>query len=224
MASGEGQKVTTDPQTLADPKTENPGLVTSDSLAAESVNEGGSFAATSDSRGPMAQPSYSSNAATTDVSNARILDSAPDAEARQASEAWNEAAILNANIDGKRDKDLGIGPTWNTPGPKTVNPDQREARYGTGNAAPAPGYVAYSSQVSDGDGAPKQVPKGEGLTEGGFNSEAPNASYNTNIGGGNDPGRRALGEIEEQNAGGSGPREGQISGMKQFGDLDETSA
>lgn len=45
-----------------------------------------------------------------------------------------------------------------------------------------------------------QKPKGKNLTEGGFSSDTPNASFGTKIGGGGDPGRVALGEFEKRNA------------------------
>ena len=187
-------QVTTDPETLNDPKNENPGMVTSDSLAAESIEEGGSFAANSDSRGPMAQPSYSTTTNTADISSATRLEPAPDAEARQASEEWSESAQLNAGQE--LGKDAGVGPTFNTP----------------------------SGGVSD---ATNQQPKGKNITEGGFDADAPNASYNTDIGGKDDPGRVALEGFEAENtpfAGGAGPREGQVSNDGQYDVLKDESA
>ena len=175
-------KVTTDPETYNDPQNENPGMVTSDSLAAESIQAGGSFAANSDARGPMDQPSYSTTTNTADVSNATRLDPAVDAEARQASEEWNENAQLNAGIG--LGKDAGRGPTWNIPSNST-NQGGDDARGG-------------------------DWPKGKDLNEGGFDSDAPNASYSTEIGTKKDPGREALKRFEEENApyaGGAGPRE-----------------
>ena len=178
-------------------------MVTSDSLAAESINEGGSFAANSDSRGPMSQPSYSTTTNTADISNATRLDPAPDAEARQASEEWNEAVQLNAGAG--LGKDAGQGPTWNTPG----------------------GVADATNQDA---GAPRgeDMPKGKNITEGGFDADAPNASYTAEIGTKKDPGRVALERFEEENtpfAGGAGPREGQISNDGQYDALKrDTSA
>ena len=89
-------------------------MVTSDSLAAESIQEGGSFGANSDARGRSAQPSYSTTTNTTDVSGATRLEPAPDAEARQASEEWSESSQLNAGAE--LGKESGVGPTYNTGG------------------------------------------------------------------------------------------------------------
>ena len=80
----------------AEPKNENPGVVTSDSLAGESIKSGGSFAANSDARGVMDQPSSSTNTNNTDMSGATTLDAAPNADARDAREAWSESLQLNA--------------------------------------------------------------------------------------------------------------------------------
>ncbi|KAF2169872.1 hypothetical protein M409DRAFT_20286 [Zasmidium cellare ATCC 36951] len=190
MASSHGQKVTTDPETLQNPKNENPGVVTSDSLAGESIQQGGSFAANSDARGPIGQPSYSTTTNTTDVSNATRLDPAPDAEARLASSEWSEAEQLNAG--SKLGKESGVGPTYN---------------------------ASVSSSTNQGDNF---APKGKNLQEGGFDSSAPNASFNSDVGGKKDPGRVALGQFEQENvpvAGGAGPRQSQIDGESSFDKL-----
>jgi hypothetical protein len=188
-------QVTKDPEALNNPKNENPGIVTSDSLAADSIQEGGSFAANSDARGPHPQPSHSTNTNTTDTSNATRLDAAPDAEARQASEEWSENAQLNAGnaLSGK-------GPTYNT-------------ATGSGDGAPT---------ATAGNTAPQ--PKGKNIQEGGFDSDAPNASYTTDIGGKDDPGRVALQRADVPVAGGAGPRESEISGDGQFDSLKDASA
>ena len=215
--------MTTDPETFNNPKNENPGMVTSDSLAAESIQEGGSFAANSDSRGPMDQPSYSTTANNMDTSNATRLAPAPDAEARLASEGWNETAQLNAG--SRLGKDAGIGPTYNIPsggGGAGLSGSTNQA-YGTGNGAPAPGYVSNPAS-SMGDNF---QPKGQNLTEGGFDSNAPNASFNTDIGGKNDPGRAALNEMQDSNvpfAGGAGPKQEQVTNDGQYDTLGETNA
>ncbi|KAF7195599.1 hypothetical protein HII31_03193 [Pseudocercospora fuligena] len=185
------------PATLNDPKNEAPGMVTSDSLAAESIQEGGSFAANSDSRGPMAQPSRSVNTNTTDTSNAIRLDPATDAAAREAEQGWGDQSQLNAG--SKLGKESGVGPTYNS--------------------------VAGATSPVD-EGATYQ-PKGQNLQEGGFDAGAPNASYTSEIGGKNDPGRVALNRAQEADVpsyGGAGPREGQISNDGQYDSLAETSA
>jgi hypothetical protein len=186
-------QVTTDPRSQNDPKNENPGVVTSDSLAAQSIREGGSFAANSDARGPMDQPSYSTNTNTTDTSNAVRLEPAVDAEARQASEEWNESAQLNATLSGK-------GPTYNT---------------ASGGS---------DSGVTSAAGNVEPKPKGQNLQEGGFDPNAPNASFNTDIGSKNDPGRAALDRIDVPVAGGAGPRQSNLTNDGQFDVLKDASA
>ncbi len=182
-------------------------MVTSDSLAAESIQEGGSFAANADNRGPMAQPSRSVNTNTTDTSNATRLAPAPDAEARQVSEEWNETAALNTGL-GSNSNQSGGGSAWYTSSDST-------------------GGVADQTNREQSTTGDSFKPKGQNITEGGFDSDAPNASFNTDIGGKDDPGRLGLNQIQEENtpfAGGAGPRETQISGSKQFGDLEETES
>ena len=142
----------------------------------------------------MAQPSYSTTTNTADISSATRLEPAPDAEARKASEEWSEAAQLNAGIG--LGKDAGRAPTWNTPSSGVAD---------TTNEAGAP--------------RGEDLPKGKNLTEGGFDADAPNASYSTAIGTKKDPGRVALQRFEEENtpySGGAGPREGRISNDGQF--------
>lgn len=165
-----------------DSKTENPGAVASDSLAAESISQGGSFASGASSRGPS---TFTNTASNDDIASANRLDPAPDAEARLASEEWSEASQLNAGRS--LGKEAGRGPTWNIP--KST------------------------------DGIEPPQPGGRGLKEGGFDSGAPNASFETGIGGKRDPGRVALGQMEERNeaaVGGAGPRQGGITNDGQF--------
>jgi len=141
----------------------------------------------------MSQPSYSTTTNTADISSATRLDPASDAEARKASEEWSEAAQLNAGAG--LGKDAGHGPTYNTPGGVSDTTDQAGAPRG------------------------EDLPKGKNLTEGGFDAEAPNASYSTAIGTKEDPGRVALQQFEQENvpfAGGAGPREGQVSSDGQY--------
>jgi len=77
----------------------------------------------------------------------------------------------------------------------------------TSNAGTAPGYV--NTQELGGK------PKGKNLTEGGFEGgSGRNASYGTDIGGKNDPGRVAVEAIVRENAkGGSEGRPRQEGGM-----------
>ncbi|KAF2154059.1 hypothetical protein K461DRAFT_277126 [Myriangium duriaei CBS 260.36] len=181
-----GTKVTSDPQSQI-PKVEGAGVVTSDSLAAESYNAGGGF-----SSAPGSQPSKSTNTNNTDISGATILDAAPDAEARQTAEGWNETAQLNAGRQLAQD-----------------------------NTAAAPRSDSHAAQG-------QFKPKGANLTEGGFDSDAPNASFNQAIGTKKDPARDALGGIlksDAQNAGDAGgPKDSQLSNDGQYDVLKDVEA
>ncbi|EGP92177.1 unnamed protein product [Zymoseptoria tritici ST99CH_1A5] len=197
----------TESRSEPEPKNENPGLVTSDSLAAESVQEGGTFAENSSSRIPSDQPSASSTANTTDTSNATRLDPAPDADARLTTEEWSEESQLNAGRSlGSQGSDGGS--TFETTG--------------------SSGRGSTFDTTRTSDELPQSKPKGQNLTEGGIDAGAPNASFTTDIGGKGDPGRVALGDIEASNtpyAGGVGERQTKITGDGQFDSLDrDTSA
>jgi len=75
---------------------------------------------------------------------------------------------------------------------------------------------------------PVSQPKGANLREGGFDPDAPNASFTTDIGSKKDPGRVALGVAQQKNlpvAGGDGgPRQVRITKDGQFDVLKDTSA
>ena len=147
--------------------------MTSDSLAGESAKSGGDFASNTNPS-VLAQPSRSSTAANTDISGATTLSAAPDAEARQAQEDWSETAQLNAGKGLKTG-----GKPYNT----TTGSGQ--------NVGAAPSYVAA-------DGPQHNTPHGKNLKEGGFDSDGPNASFNNDIGGKNDPGRIALDKMRKE--------------------------
>ncbi|EME48724.1 hypothetical protein DOTSEDRAFT_19237 [Dothistroma septosporum NZE10] len=219
MSYSNGQKVTTAPESYQSPKNENPGTVLSDSLAAESITSGGSLAANSDARGPSSQPSKSTTTNTTDTSNATRLDPAPDAEARQAQEGWDDQNQLNAA--GRIGNQQSSGNTYITSGGTLGG--SGVSRQTQGEDSAAPNYVENPAPSQGGT----LKPKGQNITEGGFDSSAPNASFTTDIGGKNDPGRDALRTFGEKNvpsSGGAGPREYEITNDGQFDTLGETSA
>jgi hypothetical protein len=97
-------KVPTDPAEAKKVKVENPGTVTSDSLAAESIEQGGDFAANSSSRGPSGPPSSSTTTNTTDASNATELPSARDHPSRPDgnSKADSDAVINEGRVPVKQ--------------------------------------------------------------------------------------------------------------------------
>jgi hypothetical protein len=136
------------------------------------------------------QPSASTTTNNTDTSGATTLQAAPDAEARQALENWNEEAQLNA---------------------------------GKGLASAPVTASSYSANKGATDS-----PHGKNITEGRFDGSAPNASFNGDIGGRNDPGRKALGDMQRnalQAAGDAGgPRQQGVTDDGQFDVLGDTSA
>jgi len=172
----------------------------------------------------MSQPSKSTTTNNRDTSSATTLDPAPDAEAREAREGWNESAQLNAGRGlGKAE---GRGPTYNTPGDDRAaaaryGDDGGNAEYntttgGSRNAGIAPtGGYAGSAELARGENEYK--PHGKNITEGGFDSSSPNASFNQEIGTDKDPGRFAERNLEARNAqstydSGTGSRQSGVTG------------
>jgi len=63
---------------------------------------------------------------------------------------------------------------------------------GSGNNSSSGGSSgSYASATGGQPSSENQKPKGANITEGGFDSSAPNASFNGDVGGKNDPGRLA---------------------------------
>ncbi|KAF2462182.1 hypothetical protein BDY21DRAFT_368292 [Lineolata rhizophorae] len=245
MASSYGTKVTSDPEARQNPVQEKPGVVDSDSLAAESMKGSGEFASNIEGAGNYKQPAGSNTTNAPDASAARVLDPAPDAETREAQTEWNESAQLNAGRG--LGKEAGRGPTYNTTGGSYSNggsvgggvggggqPTMSGGGVGSGvgsgvdfdrvAADPAPTYVGHERLVQQG-----QKPKGTNLHEGGFEGNEPNASFTTAIGTDQDPGRFAEQKFERENAE-SGPDAGytrdttKATEKTAYAALDETSA
>lgn len=210
-------QVTKDP--LAhDGKGEAPGTITSDSLAAESVNSGGDFGANNSKATPGGQPSQGTTTNTTDTSGATILQPSHDANSRA-----DDRPSPSDQLGGK---DVGRGPTYNTQSASTTSSDSTAVHDtttgGRSNAGIAPTYI-NAHELTD----QKEKPKGSNLTEGEFAGEA---KVITDIGGKKDPARLAeqkLAGINAQaggDAGGSGPRQTNIGNENQYQDLGDTSA
>jgi hypothetical protein len=136
--------------------------VTSDSLAAESLQGSGSFGEGNPKAAASKQPSASTTTNTTDTSNARKLDPAVDAEARDAASGWSEQRQLSAGSGLGLGKESGVGPTYNKVGGATG--------YGTSTEPPsanveeiAGGYAGAADKVREEEGAFKM--KGKNVTE-----------------------------------------------------------
>ncbi|KAH0287943.1 hypothetical protein M436DRAFT_72425 [Aureobasidium namibiae CBS 147.97] len=204
--SSQGTKVTNDPQGTSHPKVESAGTITSDSLAAESLSSNGSFGGAGSHAAASSQPSASTTTNNSDTSGARVLQAAPDAEARQALEGWNEEAQLNS-ARGIVGNGAGSGP------------------------AATSSYLARNTTAdssSGTSGAAAQHPHGKNITEGNIDASAPNASFTTDIGGKNDPGRQAVNDLArnaQQSAGDAGiPKDKGVSNDGQFDVLKDASA
>ncbi|KAI4206463.1 MAG: hypothetical protein LQ348_000963 [Seirophora lacunosa] len=127
---------------------------------------------------------------------------------------------------GSRDAQREVGGSGYTPSGMrggAAPPQQEEGNTGnddgeatTSKAATAPGYV--SSVASE----PAQTgkPHGKNITEGGFESDdAKNASFTSEIGSENDPGRAAEEQFQTTavgSAGGKGARQEEVTGDGQF--------
>lgn len=211
-------KVTSDPS--APTKTENPGTVTSDSLAGESISSGGSFAADSSARGVSKQPSSSTTTNTTDTSGATELPASTSAAVR------GEEVSGGAGGSGGTDYPAAFSAGSTTGGGYTGGNGERSDLSGNTGSTSSGGRQTGSSGSDTTSG-----PKGDNIQEGGFDSSAPNASFTTDIGGENDPGRAALQGMQKrdaQAAGGGvagGRSGGGVSGRQgQFDGVEETEA
>ena len=176
-----------------------------DSLAGESILEGGSFGANADARGPMDQKAAGLTANTTDTSGATRLDPAVDAEARAASEEWSESASLSAGRNLSSETTTGTA---------------------TSHLVSGADIADTTNQASTGAAIPPSVaggPKGKNVTEGGFDGNEREAKFDVEPGSKEDVGRHAF-QPDVGVAGGEGPRQGQVSGDGQFDGLRDAQA
>ena len=179
----------------APPIQEGPGAIAKDSLAAESS----AFPDDATSSVPGSRSTFNN----TNTSGATTLPPARDATSRLSpSQRDNTAAVSGQKYpDAVGQPDLGDsktsdqgyvgGPTkGSTAGSATYN----TSTGGGSKADPAPSYV-NNIYLQD------SKPKGTGIQEGGFDSGAPNASFTTDIGSENDPGREGTAHFQRQFAG-----------------------
>ena len=227
---------TSDPERYTNPTKEGAGAIASDSLAAESASSGGKFGENRDSN-PLSVKGDQSTLNNTDTSGAKVLAPADNAAAREEKEALEETPaeakgsagkkypegangqsdIPGHSLDGKAASGLrgvtgpssSMGTSGQMAGSENKSGPTENTFQGEGDAGvdAAPGYVA--SVVSDANKTGK--PKGKNITEGGFDDDpSNNASFNTDIGTENDPGRKAVGDMQKKAqtaSGGTGPRQ-----------------
>lgn len=201
-------KVTTDPLASKQPIEEPSGPVANDSLAAQSVRQGGGF---SENRGaePMGVSGKQSTLSNADTSSATTLPSAPVGglrEDRSRQEKYPEALGGQGNFPGKHLPETGYtgGPTaakqqmglhaGEYPASQKVN-QATASGSSQFNAGQAPSYVADVT-----DGYQHQKPHGKNIAEGGFSSNPDkNASFTSDIGSEQDPGRAAENKFQRIN-------------------------
>ena len=153
---------------------------TSDSLAAESMEQGGSFAQ-GQGAAASSQPSRSTTSNNTDTSGASTLDAAPDAAARR---------------DGSNGQDQYGGPGSGATGGGDATYNTSQGGGPSSYSGEAPSATGGSYGLTD----EQAKPKGKNITEGGFSSDDPNASFSQDIGSSDDPSRGAEQDIQAGNA------------------------
>lgn len=94
---------------------------------------------------------------------------------------------------------------------------------------PSSSYLAKNNTADSSSGTSgAQHPHGKNISEGNIDASAPNASFNTDIGGKNDPGRQAVNDLArnaQQSAGDAGlPKQKGVSNDGQFDVLKDASA
>lgn len=190
-------KVTTDPLASQQPIEEPSGPVANDSLAAESVRKGGAF---SDNRGAEPASYNKSSLKNTNTSGATELPPASVGGLRDDSERqekYPEALGGQGDFPGAHLAQSGYAG-----GPTAVKQqmgltDQTTASGSSQyNGGQAPSYIADVT-----DGYQHQKPDGRNIHEGGFHSStAKNASFNSDIGTSDDPGRAAINKFQQTTA------------------------
>ena len=227
---------TTDPAAKI-PTEEGAGPVAADSLAAESVKAGGAFS-TNRGSDPLSVSGSKSTLNNTDISGATTLAPAPDAAEREAKAAWQETSDETKGPGGVKYSD-GAG-TPNLPGAhnpggysggsnaakqQTSSSGNSSSRGETTNTS-GNAESSESNSNSSADSAPTYVtsvtdaaadgkPKGKNLEEGRFDSNPKNnASFTSDIGTENDPGRAAELQFQKQRMVnvGTGPKQDGATG------------
>ncbi|KAJ5314381.1 High-affinity fructose transporter ght6 [Penicillium atrosanguineum] len=219
-------KVTTDPLASQQPNEESAGPVASDSLAAQSVREGGAF---SENRGakPIGVSGSKSTLNNTDTSSATKLPSAPVGglrDDRERQEKYPEALGGQGNFPGVHLSQSGyVGGPTSSKEQKGMHAGQQSTASGSGPSHVAGQAPSYINDVTDGYKHSK--PDGRNIHEGGFSSDDKNASFTTEIGSDQDPARAAINKFQRTNAE-SGPDAGRarqkgVEDQHPFQTLDE---
>ena len=224
---------TSDPERYTNPTSEGAGAIASDSLAAESARSGGKFGENRDSN-PL---SVKGGQSTLNNTSAKVLAPATSAAEREEMESLEQTSddakgphgkkypegadgqsdIPGHSLDGKPASALrgvtgpssSMGTSGQMAGSDNKSGPTEDTFKGEGGADvdTAPGYVASVESEANRTGKPK----GKNITEGGFDDDpSNNASFTSDIGTEDDPGRKAEGDMQkmaQSASGGTGPRQ-----------------
>ncbi|KAJ5561694.1 hypothetical protein N7535_003843 [Penicillium sp. DV-2018c] len=186
-----GTKVSTDPRSYQQPREEPSGPITNDSLAAESIRQGGGF---SGNRGaqPMGVSSGQSTVNNTDTSASKKLPPTSvrgPREERQKADKFPEEVVGQGNFPGT------ISHTGEYYGGSTAAKQEMGLKAGEYSAASGSGYSRNNAGQSNNAGG--QSPSAGELADRG----AKNASFTEELGSSEDPSREAINSMQRNNAG-----------------------
>lgn len=200
--------MTTDPASN-DTIPDSTGAVASDSLAAESANSGGAFSANSGA--PQKVSGSNSTFNNTNTSGATTLEPTPNKSARDDAPEGSEGTAGLKYPEG-------VGGQGNFPGQHNADgyaggPTSAKKAMGVrsgGFHQKSTGSDQSHGQFSQSEGQVRSSSKLE-VSEGAFDSNPENnASFTSEIGSENDPGRQAIGDMQKKAqsaSGGTGPRQ-----------------
>jgi hypothetical protein len=190
-------------------KEEGAGKVASESLAAESMKEGGEFASNEGIRGENQPSSASEN---TSAGRNTDISSAPSSKSAQPSSGQSSSDKSSAGRTTKTASALGS------------HADSKSGQSDSANSGTAPSYVENQYIRSSGG------PHGKNITEGFDDSKTKDGlklALESEPGSENDPSRLAEQQFQErQNAVGrdAGPRQSALSSETPFDSLNNTSS
>ncbi|KAJ6120775.1 hypothetical protein N7523_005055 [Penicillium sp. IBT 18751x] len=219
-------KVTTDPIASQQPINEPSGPVANDSLAAQSVRQGGAF---SENRGaePIGVSGSKSTLNNTNTSSATELPSAPVGglrEDRERQEKYPEALGGQGNFPGAHSQAGYAGGPTAAKEQMGKHTGQHATASGSAHSHVAGQAPSYVNDVTDSYKHTK--PDGRNIQEGGFSSDDKNASFTTEIGSDQDPARAAINKFQRTNAesgldAGHPHQKGGVDNQQPFQALDE---
>lgn len=201
-------KVTTDPSAYQNPIEEPSVPIANDSLAAQSVRQGGAF---SENRGaePLGVSGSKSTLNNTNTSAATELPSAPVGvlrDDRERQEKYPEGLGGQGDFPGAHSEQGYAGGPTSAKQQMGMHAGEYSAASGSGPSHVAGEAPSYVNDVTDSYKHTK--PDGRNIHEGGFSSnDKKNASFTTEIGSDQDPARAAINKFQRANAE-SGPDAG----------------